>query len=247
MNLNCAILHADGEVVRKLEEYIGKVPFLSLCGTYDNPLEALKDYYEMKVEIYFIGICASEEGGVGGMDFSRMLSLPTRVIFVADTDLYAAECFRLDALDYLAGDFDFSVFLQAVSKATRWFAFQLAPVMEKEKKTDVDLPQALYVRTDSRIMKLMFKEIRYIEALGDYVKIYTQTDARSIMILCSMKCMEERLPEEEFIRVHRSFIVCKNCIDTISANNVVVDGKEIPIGNAYREQVKRYVARLSVL
>ena len=60
MNLNCAILHADGEVVRRLEEYIGKVPFLSLRGTYDNPLEALKDYYEVKVEVYFIGICAAE-------------------------------------------------------------------------------------------------------------------------------------------------------------------------------------------
>ena len=95
MNLNCAILHADGEVVRKLEEYIGKVPFLSLCGTYDNPLEALKDYYEMKVEIYFIGICASEEEGVGGMDFSRMLSLPTRVIFVADTGRYARVLYLL--------------------------------------------------------------------------------------------------------------------------------------------------------
>ena len=104
MNLNCAILHADGEVVRRLEEYIGKVPFLSLRGTYDSPLEALRDYYEVKVEVYFIGICAAGEGGIGGMDFSRMLSLPTRVIFVADTGRYAAECFRLDALDYLTSN-----------------------------------------------------------------------------------------------------------------------------------------------
>lgn len=247
MNLNCAILHADGEVVRRLEEYIGKVPFLSLRGTYDNPLEALKDYYEVKVEVYFVGICDPEEGGIGGMDFSRMLSLPTRVIFVADTDRYAAECFRLDALDYLAGCFDFSVFFQSVSKAARWFTLQAAPVATGEKKRMPDVPQSLYVRADSRIVRLTLKEIRYIEALGDYVKIYTQTDAKSIMSLCSMKCMEERLPEGEFIRVHRSFIVRKNCIDTIGANTVVVGGKEIPIGNAYREQVKRYVSRLSVL
>lgn len=93
-----------------LEEFIGKVPFLSLRGTYDNPLEALRDYYETKVEVYFVGICATEEGAIGGMDFCRMLSLPTRVIFVAETGGYAAECFRLDALDYLTGDFDFSVF-----------------------------------------------------------------------------------------------------------------------------------------
>lgn len=216
MNLNCAILHADGEVVRRLEEYIGKVPFLSLRGTYDNPLEALKDYYEVKVEVYFIGICA-------------------------------AECFRLDALDYLTGCFDFSVFFQSVSKAARWFTLQSEPSAGSGKKPVTDAPQVLYVRSDSRIVRLTFKEIRYIEALGDYVKIYTQTDARAIMSLCSMKCMEERLPEGEFIRVHRSFIVRKSYIDTIGSNTVVVGGKEIPIGNAYREQVKRYVARLSVL
>ena len=216
MNLNCAILHADGEVVRRLEEYIGKVPFLSLRGTYDNPLEALKEYYEVKVEVYFIGICA-------------------------------AECFRLDALDYLTGCFDFSVFFQSVSKAARWFTLQSEPSAGSGKKPVTDAPQVLYVRSDSRIVRLTFKEIRYIEALGDYVKIYTQTDARAIMSLCSMKCMEERLPEGEFIRVHRSFIVRKSYIDTIGSNTVVVGGKEIPIGNAYREQVKRYVARLSVL
>ena len=230
-----------------MEEYIGKVPFLSLRGTYDNPLEALKEYYEVKVEVYFIGICAAEESGVGGMDFSRMLSLPTRVIFLADTDCYAAECFRLDALDYLTAGFDFSVFFQSVSKAARWFALQAAPAAGNEKKPGTDIPQALYVRADSRIVRLRFKEIRYIEALGDYVKIYTQAGARAIMSLCSMKCMEERLPEDEFIRVHRSYIVRKSSIDTIGANTVVVDGKEIPIGNAYREQVKRYVARLSAL
>lgn len=116
-----------------MEEYIGKVPFLSLRGTYDNPLEALKDYYEVKVEVYFIGICAAEEGGIGGMDFSRMLSLPTRVIFVADTDRYAAECFRLDALDYLTGCFDFSVFFQSVSKAARWFPSSRNPRQEVER------------------------------------------------------------------------------------------------------------------
>ena len=221
MNLNCAILHADGEVVRRLEEYIGKVPFLSLRGTYDNPLEALKDYYEVKVEVYFV-----------------------EVYFIG---ICAAECFRLDALDYLTGCFDFSVFFQSVSKAARWFTLQSEPSAGSGKKPVTDAPQVLYVRSDSRIVRLTFKEIRYIEALGDYVKIYTQTDARAIMSLCSMKCMEERLPEGEFIRVHRSFIVRKSYIDTIGSNTVVVGGKEIPIGNAYREQVKRYVARLSVL
>ena len=95
MNLNCAILHADPEIAGRLEEYIGKVPFLSLHGKYGNPLEALKDYYETKVEVYFIGIYPVEEGEINGMDFCRLLSSSTRVIFITDTDRYAAECLSL--------------------------------------------------------------------------------------------------------------------------------------------------------
>ena len=93
MNLNCAILHADPEIAGRLEEYIGKVPFLSLHGKYGNPLEALKDYYETKVEVYFVGIYPVEEGEINGMDFCKLLSSSTRVIFITDTDRYAAECF----------------------------------------------------------------------------------------------------------------------------------------------------------
>lgn len=110
MNLNCAILHADPEIAGRLEEYIDKVPFLSLHGKYGNPLEALKDYYETKVEVYFVGIYPVEEGEIDGMDFCRLLSSSTRVIFITDTDRYAAECFRLDALDYLMDGLNFSTF-----------------------------------------------------------------------------------------------------------------------------------------
>ncbi len=95
MNLNCAILHADPEIAGRLEEYIDKVPFLSLHGKYGNPLEALKDYYETKVEVYFIGIYPVEEGEINGMDFCRLLSSSTRVIFITDTDRYAAGCVGL--------------------------------------------------------------------------------------------------------------------------------------------------------
>lgn len=117
MNLNCAILHADPEIAGRLEEYIDKVPFLSLHGKYGNPLEALKDYYETKVEVYFVGIYPVEEGEINGMDFCRLLSSSTRVIFITDTDRYAAECFRLDALDYLMDGLNFSTFFQACQQS----------------------------------------------------------------------------------------------------------------------------------
>jgi two-component system LytT family response regulator len=248
MNLNCAILHADIEVAGKIEEYISKIPFLSLCGKYADPLEALKDYYETKVEVYFVGIYPVEEGGIDGMDFCRLLSSSTRVIFITDTDRHAAECFRLDALDYLSGVVNFSTFFQSVSKAARWFSLQEGGAAgQNPSKSQEESPKVIYVRSDSRIMRLDLEQINYIEGLGDYVKIYCKGSSKPILSLCSMKYMEEKLPASEFIRIHRSFIVRLCSISAIGRGSVVIEQKDVPIGDAYRERVKGYVSGLAVL
>ena len=248
MNLNCAILHSDPEMTEQLGEYIDKVPFLTLSGKYSDPLAALKDYYEAKVEVYFVGIYPVEEGGINGMDFCRLLSSPTRVIFIANTDRHAAECFRLDALDYLTGVVNFSTFFQSVSKAARWFTLQeVGTSGVKPQEAQSESPKVIYMRSDSRIMRLDLDQINYIEGLGDYVKIYCKNAAKPVLSLCSMKYMEEKLPSDEFIRVHRSFIVRKDCISAIGRNTVVIEKKDVPIGDAYRDRVKYYISRLAVL
>ena len=248
MNLNCAILHADPEIAGRLEEYIDKVPFLSLHGKYGNPLEALKDYYETKVEVYFIGIYPVEEGEINGMDFCRLLSSSTRVIFITDTDRYAAECFRLDALDYLMDGLNFSTFFQSVSKAARWFSLQDAGTSDsKHRQGPEEVPKVIYMRCDNRIMRLDLERINYIEGMGDYVKIFCKDSPTPILSLCSMKYMEEKLPADEFIRVHRSFIVRMDCISAIGRSTLLIEQKDVPIGDAYRERVKGYVSRLAVL
>ena len=248
MNLNCAILHADPEIAGRLEEYIDMVPFLSLLGKYGNPLEALKDYYETKVEVYFVGIFPVEEGESNGMEFCRRLSAATRVIFITDTDKYAAECFRLDALDYLMDGLNFSTFFQSVSKAARWFSLQDAGTSDsKHRQGPEEAPKVIYMRCDNRIMRLDLERINYIEGLGDYVKIFCKGASKPVLSLCSMKYMEEKLPADEFIRVHRSFIVRMDCISAIGRSTLLIEQKDVPIGDAYRERVKGYVSRLAVL
>ena len=248
MNLNCAILHADPEIAGRLEEYIGKVPFLSLHGKYGNPLEALKDYYETKVEVYFVGIYPVEEGEINGMDFCKLLSSSTRVIFITDTDRYAAECFRLDALDYLMDGLNFSTFFQSVSKAARWFSLQDAGTSApKQRQGPEEVPKVIYMRCDNRIMRLDLERINYIEGMGDYVKIFCKDAPKPILSLCSMKYMEEKIPADEFIRVHRSFIVRMDCISAIGRSTLLIEQKDVPIGDAYREKLKGYVSRLAVL
>lgn len=249
MKLNCAILHQDAGLQDQLMKYIEKVPFLCCCGAYNNALEALKAYYEKKVEVYFIGIGTVKEGEIDGRDFCKLLDLYTRVIFIADTDRYAAECFRLDALDYLVGGPDFATFFQAVSKASRWFSARENGNLGEEKSavSKVDVPKVIYIRADNRILRLELDCIDYIESCGDYVKVYYRDMSKPILSLCSMKYMEERLPVDRFIRVHRSYIVRMDSVSIVEDNSVIVGEKSLPIGASYRKRVKDYVSRLMFL
>ena len=182
------------------------------------------------------------------MDFCRLLSSYTRVIFVADTERFAADCFRLDALDYLTGDFSFSTFFQAANKAMRWFTLKEGNVAPACLGHEANAPEkVIYLRSDNRILRLRLDEINYIESSGDYVKIYCRNEPRPYMSLCTMKCMEERLPETDFVRIHRSYIVRKRAMDVIASNTVCIDSREIPIGDAYRDRLKACLAGLTIL
>ena len=163
MNLTCAILHADRQVSEQLEAFIAKTPFLALCGKYS------KGYYDNKVHLYFVGIGQEETEGINGMEFSKLLSPSTRVIFIADTPRYAAECFRLDALDYLISEVSFPVFFEAVNKASRWFSLKgetgmPLTVLPEKSQTETCQPETLkviYVKSDNRIFLGYIPDILY--------------------------------------------------------------------------------------
>lgn len=248
-------MHTDRQVSEQLEVFIAKTPFLSLCGVYNNPVEALKGYYDNKVNLYFVGIQQEEMEGINGMEFSKLLSPSTRVIFIADTPRYAAECFRLDALDYLISEISFLVFFEAVNKASRWFSLKgeagmplaVLPGNSQADAAQEEMPKVLYVKSDNRIFRLDIARICYIEGLGDYVKIYSKDEPKPVLSLCTMKYMEEKLPSDEFIRVHRSFIIRKDCIRIIESSKIALDKRSIPIGEVYRKKLKNYIANYSVL
>jgi len=250
MELTCALLHPDVKMIEKLQKWSKGMPFLHLCGCYTNSLEALKDYCVSKVDVYVIGLVSVPAGEVGGMDFCRMLSPHTRVIFIADTAEHAVECFRLDALDYLVEkDLRFATYFQAINKAMRWFTWQkggdaLPPnLLKKEEWAE----QVIYLRSDSRILRLELKSLDYVESCGDYVKVYCHEEARPFLILCTMKYMEEKLPQTAFVRIHRSFIVRLGALSAIGSNEVYIGSRELPIGHAYRERLKPFLSNLPLL
>lgn len=250
MNLTCAILHADNNVTEQLKMFIDKTHFLSLCGEYTDPAQALKEYYEKRADIYFIGLRHNEMEGLNGMEFSKLLSPYTRVIFIADTPQYAATCFRLDALDYLVNEVSFLTFFEAVNKAARWFNLKGEASKTSNitsSKDEAQTPKVIYVKSGTRIIQLNMANICYIEGLGDYVKIYSKDEPKPILGLYSMKYIENKLPADDFIRVHRSFIIRKDCIRSIEGNSITLEKRNIPIGDVYRKGLKSYVSDYSIL
>lgn len=246
--MTCAILYDDTQLTDRLREYISKMPCLSLKAAYDNPLEALNEYLKEKVDLYFVQLGTASEKDIDGMEFSRLLSVETRVVFVAQDGRHAARCFQLDALDYLT-DVTLSSFFQAMNKVVRWFSHSDGVSLRSPfvSCTNVRDDNIINIRSEYRIVRLHLDDILYVEGMGDYVKIYTRNVEKPFLTLCSMKSMETRLPEGMFLRIHHSFIVNREHVESIERTELTLAGKHLPVGDVYRERLKQWIARLAVL
>lgn len=246
MEITCTILCNDDVLSVKLKDFVTRTPFLSLCGIHQNPIEALTAYYESPVQLYFINI---EHGEMDSFQFCQLLKATTRVIFTASSKEHAADCFRLDALDYLLTPLSYPIFLEAVSKALRWFSIQTPLPPAPPVVADVPKRKSpfLYIKSEYRVVRLDLEEITYIESMGDYIKIYFQDGSKPVLSLCSMKNLESMLPKDDFIRVHRSYIVRKECIKVLEHGNIIFDKVCIPIGDSYRKQFQEFFSKFSVL
>lgn len=242
MNITCAVLHSNKKTAEKLENFIAQTPFLILCGKFTHPVEALSAYYEHHIQLFFIGI---DNKDMEGYRFCQLLNPPTRVIFVSTDKEPAADCFRLDALDYLLDTFTYPIFLEAANKALRWFNIR-QPHAAAVSKTPKEA-SFIYIKSEYRIMRLELDEINYIEGLGDYIKIYCRDESKPILSLCSLKSMEQILPEKDFIRVHRSYIVRKQCISVLEHGNIIFGKTCIPVGDSYRKRFQEYISQLPIL
>lgn len=243
MTITCAVLNKDKEVTTQLIKYIEQTPFLSLCGSYEKPVEALSKYYEQQIQLFFVGI---ENEEMNGCQFCQLLNNATRVIFTSSHKEYAADCFRLDALDYLMNDFTYPIFLEATNKALRWFNTKrnaLPISIEKQKQQN----RYIYIKSEYKVVRLDLVKINYVEGLGDYVKIYCMNEAKPLLSLCSMKSLEEILPPEDFIRVHRSFIIRKERIKVLKKGYIAFDNINIPIGESYKKRFQEYLSTLPIL
>ena len=239
MILRCALVDDEPLALSLLESYIRKTDSLELCGSYSSAIQAMKSLPEHPVDLLFLDIQMPE---LNGLEFSRMVSDNTRIIFTTAFEQYAIDGYRVNALDYLLKPISYNDFIEAVNKALQWF--ELRKKAETPDSVQTSLPtdsNHIYVKSDYKIVQIELDKILYIEGLKDYIKIYTEDNPRPILSLTSMKTMEEKLPSNRFIRVHRSYIVQKQKIKIIDKGRIVFGKEYIPVSDSYKQELQNYV------
>ncbi len=234
--ISCVIVDDEPLALELLDNYVKRTPFLLLKGRCNSAFKAMEILEKEEVELLFMDI---QMPGLTGLDYYRSVVHPPKVIFTTAYSEYAVEGFKVDALDYLLKPFNYPEFLKAANKAREWF--EMADAGRKQEKP-VEKEEAIFVKSEYRLVKIKFSEILYIEGLKDYVKIFTTTADKPILSLLSIKSLEERLPADKFIRVHRSFIVGLEHVKTIEHSRILFGKERIPIGNSYKEKFQQYLA-----
>lgn len=239
------VLAIDDEplALKQLEMYIGKVPFLELVAACHSALEARQVLDACAVDAMFLDINMPD---ISGMDFVRTLRHPPLVVFTTAYSEFAVEGFRVNAVDYLLKPFGLAEFVAAAEKlrerlAARPATAEPAPVRVQPQE------DALFFRTDYRTVRVKTADIRYVEGMSEYVKVWYDGAQTPLIVLVRLKVLEEKLPAERFMRVHRSYIINLARIREVSREGITLDdGTQIPIGDNYRQDFKDYLARTSL-
>jgi two-component system, LytTR family, response regulator LytT len=215
--------------------YIEKTPVLKLVGVFDNPLDAMDCLSKESVDLIFVDIQMPD---LTGIEFTRSLVNGPKVIFTTAYEKYALEGYKLDVVDYLLKPFSYEEFFRAVQKVQNRMKTE-TPVLNQVDANN----EFLFLKSDYKIRRINFNSILYIEGLKDYVKVYTAEETRPVLSLTSLKLLETKLPEQKFMRVHRSFIVNLDKITTIERSRIIFGKTYIPVSDQYKDKFQEYLDR----
>ena len=233
--IRCIAIDDEPLALEQLKTYIGKIPFLQLEAACQDTFEATKVLSEKTVDALFLDINMPD---LNGLDFIRSLTDPPLVVFTTAYSEYAVEGYKIDAIDYLLKPFGLDEFQRAANKIKK--QLELISPVGKEPAGETD--DTLFLKSDYRIVKIHIPSIRYIESMSEYLRIYLENEAKPLIILLSLKKLEERLPKDLFMRVHRSYIVNLKKIQEISRLRIIMDKDTyIPISDLYREKFFQYI------
>jgi len=228
MKLNCIIIDDEPLARKGMKEYITDIEFLHLAGEFDNPLKATGMISSGEVHLLFLDIQMPK---ITGIDFFKTLHHAPPVIFTTAYPQYALDGFELNALDYLVKPISFDRFFKAVLKAKEYYE-----VREKNNSdTAVASGGYFFIKADNKLIKILFDDILFAEALQNYVVIHTK-DKKYISYL-TFKSLEEYLPVDQFIKTHKSYIISAGKIESIEGNNIRIGSHDLPISRNMKEEV----------
>ena len=233
--IRCLAIDDEPLALQQLTTYIQKVPFLELAAQCQSALEARKFLEQDTVDAIF---CDINMPDLNGMDFIKSLQAPPLIVFTTAYSEYAVEGFKVNAVDYLLKPFGLDDFRRAANR-----------IKERQESVSTNIqhpipntqPATLFVKTDYRMVKINIPDIRYIEGMSEYLKIYLEGEDKPIITLLSMKKIESRLPEN-FMRIHRSYIVNLHKIQEVNKNRIIMDAETyLPVGDMYKEAFQQYL------
>jgi DNA-binding LytR/AlgR family response regulator len=231
MKTKCIIIDDEPLARDLMRNHISKLENFEIVAECGDAMKALQELRDKKVDIMFIDI---EMPQITGIEFLKILKNPPKIIITSAYREYALDSFELDVVDYLLKPITFERFLKAVNKYYQ----------ETQEETVVNVPVSdgsqkeepfIYVKENKRLIKVNLGEILYVEGLSEYVQIYT--DRKKFITKTSMTNLEEKLPSDGFLRIHKSFIVSLSRIEAFTASTIEVPGKELPIGRSYKNSV----------
>ncbi|RZK15310.1 MAG: response regulator transcription factor [Hymenobacter sp.] len=246
MPINCIAVDDEPLALALLCTFIEQTPFLKLVGRYGSGVEALKGLHELteKVEVAFLDIQMQE---LTGLELARVLGPAgnaPRIIFTTAFPQYALESYKVDALDYLVKPFNYEEFLRAANKAKTYAELTQAST-EAAPAAAAPEEEHIFLKVEYQLIRVTLNDILYIEGLKDYVKVHLKSTPRALLSLMSLRAMEEKLPARRFMRIHRSFIVALDKIESVRRLTVQIGTETIPVGEQYKEVFGQFLSRWS--
>lgn len=232
--IRCLAIDDEPLALCQLESYLKKVPFLDVMGGCQSAMDAMRILEEEEIDAIFIDINMPD---LNGMEFVKSLQHPPLVVFTTAYQEYAVEGYKVNAVDYLLKPFGMADIMRAAEHVKERYE-----LLHAATASPVDEDDALFLKTEYKVVRVIVTDIVYIEGMAEYLRIYLDGQEKPLITLLSMKKMEERLRNHAFMRIHKSYIINLRHISEINKSRVILDtGASISIGDSYRERLTEYV------
>lgn len=244
MKLQTLIIDDEPIALEKLHKYVEKVPYLELAGACRNGIEATAIMSQKKIDVVFTDINMPD---MSGLEFIGSLSNPPLVVFITAYAAYAVDSYKFSAVDYLLKPYGFADFQRAANKVLEQHTLR-SPKAEttREASREISREDSLFIKVDHNLVRIGLSDIRYIKAYGEYLQVYTIGTKSPLLTLSSLGAIKEKL-SQNFLQIHRSYIVNMERIQSVSKGRVIMDADtDIPIGDSFRADFQNYISSRSI-